>query len=178
MAFLNLSSLSTAPFQEAKFLNEDVRQLSSTVPRLQVFLSYRHQDRAYVPGVAKFLKQLRAGIYVDFLDDKLAAAPSEKTAPILRSRIKQSTKLIQLITPNSSSSKWMPWELGLSDGLLGYPNSVMLPVVNDYNRSVDQEYLNMYGHIETSQSKDKTINDWAVHYPDGTALWFSQWLIK
>lgn len=176
MSFLNLSSLSNVRFQEPVMLNEDVRYVGAK--KHQIFLSYRHQDRSYVPGVAKFLKSLQTGLYVDFLDEELASAPNDKTAPILRSRINQSTKLIQLITPNSSSSKWMPWELGLGDGLLGYPNAVTLPVINDYNRSIDQEYLDMYGHIETTQNRGKTFENWAIIYPDGSALWFKEWLDK
>jgi hypothetical protein len=174
MAFLNLSSLSSAVFEGPQTLNEDVRILGA--PRYHVFLSYRHEDRNYVPGVARFLKNLGTGVYVDFLDNELSAAPNDRTAPILRSRILQSRKLIQLITPNSSSSRWMPWELGLGDGLLGYANSITLPVVNNYNASIEQDYLNMYGHIETANSQDRTRQDWAVLFPDGTAKWFTQWL--
>lgn len=177
MAFLNISALSSVAFQSPQALNEDVRA-GGAVPRYHVFLSYRHQDRAYVPGVAKFLKQLQAGVYVDFLDKELNMAPSSQTAPILRRRISQSRKIIQIITPNSDGSRWMPWELGLGDGLLGFPNAVTLPVVNDYNTKVEQDYLNMYGYIQTSGTANPNGEKWGVFYPDGTALWFRDWLTK
>jgi hypothetical protein len=177
MAFLNLSSLPTATFESAYRLNEDVRLFSTPgTPQYHVFISYRHEDRSYVPSIAKFLKSLRAGIYVDFLDEELAKAPNSETAPILRRRITQCSKLIQILTPNSDGSRWMPWELGLGDGILGYSNAVTLPVVNDYQPRVSQDYLDMYGHIETSRSNDATFTDWAVIYPKGGNKWFKDWL--
>ena len=153
MAFLNLASLPTATFESPYRLNEDVRLYSQRQPsalKYHVFISYRHEDRSYVPGVAKFLKGLEAGIYVDFLDEELAKSPDSQTAPILRRRITQCSKLIQIITPNSGDSRWMPWELGLGDGILGYRNAVTLPVINAYQPRVSQDYLDMYGHIETT----------------------------
>lgn len=177
MAFINLSNLRSSSFQKAQNLNEDVRLLGEP-HRHYIFLSYRHSDRKYVPQVANFLKTLGKGIYVDFLYEELAKAPNSEVAYILRTRISQCKKLIQLITPNSGLSKWMPWELGLGDGLLGYSNSVTLPGIEGYNRSIDQEYLNMYGHIKTTYSRDKTIEDWAVIYPNNSAIWFKDWLIS
>ncbi|GAB3636721.1 hypothetical protein GCM10027422_23110 [Hymenobacter arcticus] len=179
MAFLNLSSLSTTAFESAYRLNEDVRLFSQPgASKYHVFISYRHEDRSYVPGVAKFLKGLQAGIYVDFLDEELAKAPNSETAPILRRRITQCSKLIQILTPNSSDSRWMPWELGLGDGILGYPNAVTLPVINDYQPRVSQDYLDMYGYIETSKSSNGAFTDWAVIYPKGGNKWFKDWLIS
>lgn len=179
MAFLNLSSLPTATFESTNRLNEDVRLFSqSGTPTYHVFISYRHEDRSYVPRVAKFLKGLKAGIYIDFLDEELAKAPNSETAPILRRRITQCSKLIQIITPNSGDSRWMPWELGLGDGILGYPNAVTLPVINDYQPRVSQEYLDMYGHIETSRSSNDAFTDWAVIYPKDGHKWLKDWLIS
>jgi hypothetical protein len=177
MAFLNNFSLPSAAFERASKLNEDVHLYKRPEGKqYHIFISYRHEDRAYVPRVVKFLKSLQKGIYVDFLDEELIKAPDNQTAPILRSRINQCRKLIQIITPNAGSSKWMPWELGLGDGLLGYANAVILPVVNEHNPRIEQDYLNMYGHIETTKSRDQTLTGWAIIYPNSTAIWFSEWL--
>lgn len=179
MAFLNLSSLPGATFESPYKLNEDVRLLSQRQPgakRYYVFISYRHEDRAFVPRVAQFLKRLQTGVYVDFLDEELARSPDNQTAPILRRRITQCSKLIQILTPNSAGSRWMPWELGLGDGVLGYKNAVTLPVITDRQPRVTQDYLDMYGYIETAKSRDQSIENWAVRYPDGTAEWFADWL--
>lgn len=177
MAFLNTFSLPSAAFERASKLNEDVRLYSRPEgKRYHIFISYRHEDRAYVPRVVKFLRSLQKGIYVDFLDEELSKAPDNQTAPILRRRITQCRKLIQIITPNASSSRWMPWELGLGDGLLGYANAVTLPVINERNPRIEQDYLDMYGHIETTKSRDQTLTGWAIIYPNNTAVWFSEWL--
>lgn len=70
----------------------------------------------------------------------------------------------------------MPWEFGLGDGLLGFPNTVTLPVIKIYNRTVSQDYLKMYGYIETARSVNNETEDWAVRYPNGNAIWFRDWL--
>src|SRR5687768_18063793 len=36
----------------------------------------------------------------------------------LRDAVRRSRKFVFLVTPNSASSKWIPWELGLGDGAL------------------------------------------------------------
>ncbi|KAB7725849.1 TIR domain-containing protein [Rudanella paleaurantiibacter] len=174
MAYLNLDRLPDVRFQKALPLNEGL----GSKKIYSVFLSYRRVDKQYVAKVVQFLNALDASIYIDFLDDELNNTPNDQTAPTLRKRIQQSKKMIQLITPNSSDSKWMPWELGLGDGVLGYPNAVILPTVTTHFRNFDQEYIKMYGRIETSDSRDGTRNDWAVLYPNGDGVWFRQWLIS
>jgi hypothetical protein len=175
MAFLDLANLGTTTFRKAQTVNEFARSYG-TQPTYHVFLSYRHADRHYIPKIADFLRSLNSGIYVDYLDEELNQAPSSQTAPILRSRINQSKKLIQLITPNSGQSKWMPWELGLGDGLIGYPHTVVLPTVNGVQRIQDQDYQKMYGYIDNGLSRDNTIRDWFISYPDGKGVWFKDWL--
>lgn len=176
MAYLNLANLPTATFKKAETRSEYVR-LYSEQPKHHIFLSYRHADRQYVTGVTEFIKRLGKGIYVDFLDEELVQAPSNQTAAILRQRIMQSKKLVQLITPNSGQSKWMPWELGLGDGLLGYPNSVILPTINGTQKVTDQDYLRMYGYIEKGPSADDTFQDWLIRYPAQPAKWFKNWIV-
>ena len=176
MAFLNLSSIAPTTFDNIRNLNENTRiynQLRGT-PTYHIFLSYRHVDRQYVPKVASFLKSLQAGIYVDFLDEELSNSPNSRTASILRKRITESRKLIQLLTPNANSSRWMPWELGLGDGLLSYPNAVTLPATPDAYTRISDDFLNIYGHIETDASS--VGSSWRVLYPEGSSKSIIDWL--
>lgn len=175
MALLNFSRLPSRSFAKAQNLNESVR-LYSGKPMYRIFLSYRHRDRDLVGQVVDYLHRLSPDVYIDFLDDALNNAPSSQTAPILRQRIQQSKKLIQLLSPNSGESKWMPWELGLGDGMLGYPNSVILPGITDYSSTLDQDYIKMYGRIESSNAAFGLPNDLTVVYPDRTSIGFKQWL--
>lgn len=176
MAYLNLSRLPEKRFMKAQNLNES---LGSTPKEHLVFLSYRRADRDYVARVVELLRKVSAKIYVDYLDDELPNIPSDETAKILRTRIMRSKKIIQLVTPNSSGSKWMPWELGLGDGLLGYRNSVTLPAILTPNSTIDQEYLNIYGHIETSSTQEsinQEVADWIVKFPQSGSMSLRMWL--
>lgn len=174
MAYLNLSNLGSFGFQTSRTLNADVQNYNPAA-RYHIFLSYRHADRNYVPGVVKFLKDLHAGVYVDFLDEELANSPNSRTAPIIRQRISDSRKLIQLLSPNSNDSRWMPWELGLGDGLLKYPNAVTLPATTTYNQKIPEDFLAMYGHIESTRNSYGP-ETWIVKYPEGTSKSFTDWL--
>ncbi|QJW89228.1 toll/interleukin-1 receptor domain-containing protein [Spirosoma taeanense] len=161
---------------KAQTLNES---LGSSLFNKYIFLSYRRKDRDYVTKVAEFLEKLSAKVYIDYLDDELPSTPSDATAIILRSRIQKCRKVIQFVTPNSSGSKWMPWELGLGDGLLGYRNSVILPTSIDSNNSVDQEYLNIYGSIKMESIYESFYpldDEWIVKYPQGQQVSLKVWL--
>jgi hypothetical protein len=174
VAYLNLSASSESRFEKAQTLNESF----GGEKKYKIFLSYRHVDRKYVAKIVGFLNKLDTSIYVDYLDEELNISTNKTTAPTLRKRIEQSEKLIQLITPNSYNSKWMPWELGLGDGVLGYVNTIVLPAAIENSVNFDQDYLKMYGYIETGNSKDLTIRGWVVRYPTGEAIWFKDWLKK
>lgn len=87
----------------------------STYDHNRIFLSHRHKDINQVKEVVGFLQQLGGAIYVDYLDDLLPNETSFETASILRERINKCSKFILLATPNSSDSKWIPWELGIGN---------------------------------------------------------------
>ena len=51
-----------------------------------------------------------------------------------------------LATPNSFSSRWIPWELGLADGFRGIPSNAVFPITPEGEVSawVKSEYSNLY----------------------------------
>lgn len=57
-----------------------------------------------------------AQVYVDEVDPEMAPYTNTETAAILKSRIRQSKKLVLLTSKNSKESRWVPWELGVADG--------------------------------------------------------------
>jgi hypothetical protein len=175
MSYLTFNDLSTRSFIKAETFNESIS--GKTIPTKKVFLSYRHQDRNWVSSVVQFLKTLGVSVYVDYLDQTLEEQSNEQVASTLRKRIGDCSKFISLATPNSSGSKWMPWELGLGDRIVNYPHVAVLPLTNNHNYWPDQEYGKIYGRIENIPSygfpKQET---WYIIFPDQRKINFKKWL--
>jgi hypothetical protein len=115
-----------------------------------VFLSHSHLDAARIAAVKAVLEEYGLKVYVDWLEDPEAdrTQVTAKTAEMLRDRMRHSNCLIFATSKTSSSSKWMPWELGFFDGLR--PDKVaILPLAQDeVDDSAGQEYLGLYPYIE------------------------------
>lgn len=124
-----------------------------------VFLSHSIDDYDLVLGVFILLKQQNLRVYVDWVVDKQLnrSSVNRETAAVLRERMKQSKSMMYISTENSSSSKWMPWELGFFDGLK--PGRVaILPLLDAENQVYKgQEYLGLYP-VVTKHLQNRAVN--------------------
>lgn len=113
------------------------------------FLSHSSKDADLLPGVISLLERHGATVYVDKKDEALPKVTSRETATILRERIRHCRKFVLLTTPNSKDSRWMPWELGLSDGIKNSAHTALLPSPDKaHDRQwAEQEYLGVYDRI-------------------------------
>lgn len=176
MAFITFNDLQSRELTKAIAVNESLNFGEKF--EKQIFLSYRRKDRQYVRPIVDILKRLGAKIYIDYLDDSLPEKPNTETAAILRNRIQKSDKFILMATPNSSDSKWIPWELGLGDGFLNYNNVAIMPITQFSNSWAEQEYYSIYGYVRKADSTDGSRYDYAIFYPDGSAEWLLDWIRK
>lgn len=118
-----------------------------------IFLSHSYNDRAIIPALKAELEKLGYKVYVDWIDDKLLSRDnvSKDTAKVLQKRMKQSRCLIYATSENSSSSRWMPWELGYFDGIKDKMVGI-LPIKKYSNNFRDdfkgEEYLGLYYYID------------------------------
>lgn len=118
-----------------------------------IFLSHSYNDRAIIPALKAELEKLGYKVYVDWIDDKLLSRDnvSKDTAKVLQKRMKQSKCLIYATSENSSSSRWMPWELGYFDGIKDKMVGI-LPIKKYGNNFRDdfkgEEYLGLYYYID------------------------------
>jgi hypothetical protein len=176
MAYITLNELrgKTTRLSKAFSVNESLS--SSTQFDKQIFLSYRRKDSNYVKPIVEILKNLGANVYIDYLDDSLPEKPNTETAAILRDRIQKSDKFILMATPNSSDSKWIPWELGLGDGFVNYENVAILPITQYSNSWTEQEYYSIYGYIEKANSTNNLRSDYAIFYPNKKPEWLIDWI--
>ena len=54
------------------------------------------------------------------------------TAALLKTRISDTSRLVLLANRNSKESRWIPWELGIADGVR-LPTSIALFPASDWN---------------------------------------------
>ncbi|WP_214226180.1 toll/interleukin-1 receptor domain-containing protein [Pedobacter sp. B4-66] len=175
MAFLTFGNLRQQTFNKSEAVN--LSYGNSSYGGKRVFLSYRREDREWVQSIVAFLTGLGVSIYVDYLDQTLEDNTSESVAVKLRTHISNCTKFLCLATPNSSKSKWMPWELGLGDRIVNYTNVAILPLTNDSNSFGDQEYGKIYGQVSSKYVFSVADhNDWFITYPNGSTVKLIDWL--
>lgn len=115
-----------------------------------VFLSHSFRDAQIILGIAELLESQGISVYVDWLvDSQLSRSKvNGATARLLRKRMGQCRSLIFATSTSSPESKWMPWELGYFDGLIGSNISIMPIEEHENPGSYGQEYLELYPAIQ------------------------------
>lgn len=127
----------------ANSLNE-ARQL-----RLKTaFLCHSHLDRDLVLGLLRRLQDAKWQVYVDWQDASMPSTPIRETASKIKDRIKAAQYFLFLATPNSTTSRWCPWEIGYADGEKSIESIFIVPTVDDNGRYYGNEYLQLYKKID------------------------------
>jgi hypothetical protein len=144
-----------------------------------VFLSHSSADKDVLPKVIGFLENHGARVYIDKMDKELPQKTSAETGIKLKERISQCPKFIVLVTSNSKSSRWIPWELGIADEKKNLRNVALLPDIGNHANAEwpEQEYLGLYPRIVFNIFKGQSSPVWMVldhHNNTGTEL--GEWL--
>jgi hypothetical protein len=155
MAYLTINqALAASPAQRnARLVEAELRKAASSSPRdarFDIFLSHASEDARVIAGVKALLESEGLAVYVDWVEDtQLSRAQVDAaTAALLRLRMNHSGYLLYASSTSSSSSKWMPWELGYFDGRR--PGHVgVLPLVRRSGEGFrGVEYVGLYPFIE------------------------------
>ncbi|MCA8830153.1 toll/interleukin-1 receptor domain-containing protein [Hymenobacter pini] len=160
-------------------INESIKlQLSKQDKIYDIFLSHSSNDVTEVVGLKYTLEDLGYSVYIDWIDDpELDRSKVNKhTASQLRERMKSCKSLFYAFSPNSSNSKWMPWELGFFDGLKG--KSAILPVTDntDYsNKFIGSEYLGLYYYVTIQPNIAREVKLW-IRSSDKEYVLFDNWV--
>jgi len=144
-----------------------------------VFLSHSSKDKDKLVDVISFLESYGAEIYIDKNDEELPNITNYTTAKILKERIHSIPKFILFVTSNSKDSRWIPWELGLADGMEKYKNIAILPASEyKYNTEwTEQEYLGLYQQIIWGRADNHDIKDWVVFNKfENKKVYLREWL--
>ena len=143
------------------------------------FLSHSSMDAEYVAGVLQLLQEHGAQVYVDKKDDNLPPKTSRETASVLKRRIAECRKFIVFATANSKDSRWVPWELGVSDGNKGSLRTAVFPGVDqaDNVHWAEQEYLGLYDRIVFGRMQGYSQPIWMVWNQErNSAVPLQDWL--
>ncbi|MCS3458457.1 toll/interleukin-1 receptor domain-containing protein [Aeromonas sp. BIGb0445] len=132
--------------------------------RYDIFLSHSYLDKVVVIYIKELFERLGYTVYVDWVDDNQLEREMvcEKTAAILRTRMKSCRCLFFAVSTNAGHSKWMPWECGYFDGING--KVAILPITsNDEATYKGQEYLGLYPYID-AVGDSVYINDPNIYF--------------
>lgn len=171
-----IGSASRLPLEEQKSLRRTAASRDLTG---STFLSHSSKDDDLVTGAIKILENHGAKIYIDSIDPEMPPYTSERTANLLKDRIKQTKRFILLASANSKDSRWVPWELGVADGYKGFSNIALFPAVDNRhdNDWVSWEYLGLYRRIVWGDLQGHTSSVWMVYdHKTNSATSLADWL--
>lgn len=143
------------------------------------FLSHSSKDDDLVTGAIRVLEGHGGKVYVDEVDPEMPPYTSEQTAALLKKRIRDTSRFVLLASKNSKESRWVPWELGVADGIKPAAHIALFPAADTaYDQSwASWEYLGLYDRIAWGNHADFDEPIWMVlNEKQNTATELSRWL--
>jgi hypothetical protein len=166
----------------AKSANEVLEKSRKSVDNKEdfdIFLCHRYLDGLYILGLKTEFEDMGYSVFVDWVENPLLdrSCVSPSTANWLRKTIRKSKSLLYAITENSADSKWMPWELGYSDGVHG--KVAVVPIANsdvstEYYQG--QEYLSIYPYVTKTRTRDSNRNEIWINKSPEVYITMRRWL--
>ena len=93
-----------------------------------VFLSYRHTDKATAWDLAHHLDLLGLRVFIDVHDDTFAPGQGDLDGALVTA-IDNSNTMIVVVSDKTQGSWWVPWEVGVSTPS-GKPKALYKPRAN------------------------------------------------
>lgn len=143
------------------------------------FLSHSSKDEDLVTGAIRVLENHGGRVYVDEIDPEMPPYTSEQTAALLKTRIRDTSRFVLLASKNSKDSRWVPWELGIADGVKSPSRIALFPASDTpHDKSwASWEYLGLYDRIVWGKLEGYTKSVWMVlDEKRNTATELSKWL--
>ncbi len=140
-------------------LNESLSHFD-TATLYDLFISHSFSDKELVIGLLHLFTNAKYKVYIDWINDSFLNRNNvtPETAALIRKRVNQSNGTAYIATSNSTTSKWCPWELGISDGMKG--KVCILPVMNQ--PFCGQEYLGLYPYLDYHKSPSDNRSDFWI----------------
>lgn len=150
-------------------------------PPPTVFLSYKThpEDWPRVQKIAGILEREEAVPYVDRRDHRVLTMGPTLLSDHFRDRIEECGRLIVVLTGETRRSRWVPWKLGIADGMFGPERAALWPVEHDPERPLwlKQEYFARYPTVEWLKLRRAARPNWCVRNPASGRYWtLARWL--
>lgn len=153
-----------AAADRAEHLLSEHFQKSAEKSKFDVFLSHRFVDKEEVWGLICLLEDSDISVFVDWRERPEIDRQNvtKATAAALKKSMSRCTTLLFAVTSTSGRSIWMPWELGLFDGMGG--RAATVPLADPSQNFPGQEYIGLYPWVDATSSVGKAlwVNEGAV----------------
>lgn len=128
------------------------------------FLCHSHKDDKLAEGLQEIFRQNGLELYIDWKDGEMPKETNKETAERIRSKIIDLDLFIFLATPNSTESKWCPWEIGYADAKKFNNDIIIVATIDQSGNFYGNEYLRLYRQIS-----ETTNGAYALYEPGVTA---------
>lgn len=122
-----------------------------------IFLSHSHHDKEMAMKLKERLEELRFDVYADFDDPELQKQGNNLNHALvekLKGKIRTCKVFLFVFSAESANSRWMPWELGLADGVVG--NVLLWPLHPGAEQAREtQEYLKLYNMLDSPSAAER-----------------------
>jgi hypothetical protein len=115
------------------------------------FLCHSHKDEQLAEGLQILLVENRWDVYIDWKDTTMPSQPDREAADKIKGKIIGHDWFLFLATPNSTASRWCPWELGYAD-MAKLHKRIILITTQEGGKWYGNEYLQLYREIDFSKS--------------------------
>lgn len=153
---------------------DDIRKSHSDK---NLFLSHSLNDVGPAKAAVNLLERHGANVYLDVEDASLQSSSPSAIASRLRNAIRACRRLVVIVTENTQTSRWIPWEMGISDVEFGESRVALLPS-KQYSFSAEdwseQAYFNLYARIEPANADRSPI--WLVRTSAGQWISLTEWV--
>jgi len=164
-------------FAERKSLDNLGKRIKAAAsrPAYDVFLSHRYADREELSVLLSIIETAGISVFVDWRDSNLSREHvTRETASSLKDTMQRCKALLFVITSTSSGSIWMPWELGLFDGMGG--KVAIVPIARSSADFPGQEYAGLYPWIDTASLDNSTNPTLWVNFSRQHYVKLNEWL--
>lgn len=145
---------------------------------LDIFLAHSSLDSVQVLGLYHLLRDRGYSLYLDRVCDPQLDRENvtRETARVLRYRMAQCRSLVVATSANLPQTKWVPWELGFTDGYTG--KAAVMPLLQSGQTTfAGQEYFELYPQVRDSPGYNRP-NDLDIYdrgsFVAGWGTWIGQ----
>lgn len=152
---ISLNTLRTATLDTRTVVARTITEAKGLGIRT-AFLSHSHQDAHLAKGLANLLQNNGWRVYIDWADISMPEKTNRETAKRIQQKIVDLDYFLFLATPNSTASRWCPWEIGYADGKKPLDRILVVPT-SDGTTTYGNEYLQLYRRVDLSDRNQLAV---------------------